>query len=375
MISYGRHKIDSKDIKNVIKALKSDYLTSGPRVEQFENKLNKKFGGKFCTVVNNGTSALHLLGKALNWKKNDLIATTPISFIATSNCIVNNNASPVFIDIEKKTYTLDLNKLENKLKRKKFKAVIAVDYAGHPCDWEGLKFLSNKYNFTLINDACHSMGAKYKSNQKYAIKYADFVTQSFHPVKTFTTGEGGSIISKDKSIDDKIKLLRNHSMVRNKKFDPWMYKIFSSGMNYRITDLQCALGISQLDKIDKFVSERRKIAKMYLSNLAECENFILPTELNKIKHAYHLFPLQIMFEKTKFNKNLLFKIFSKIGVRLQVHYIPIHLQPFYKKNFKINRKELLNSEEFYKRVISLPIFPGIKKNHLSKIIKQLKLIN
>jgi dTDP-4-amino-4,6-dideoxygalactose transaminase len=129
MISYGRHKIDSKDIKNVIKALKSDYLTSGPRVKEFENKLNKKFGGKFCTAVSNGTSALHLLGKALNWKKNDLIATTPISFIATSNCIVNNNASPVFIDIEKKTYTIDLDKLENKLKKKKFKAVIAVDYA------------------------------------------------------------------------------------------------------------------------------------------------------------------------------------------------------------------------------------------------------
>ena len=186
----------------------------------------KKFGGKFCTVVNSGTSALHLLGKALNWKKNDIIATTPISFIATSNCIVNNNAKPEFIDIEKKTYTIDLNKLENKLIRKRFKAVIAVDYAGHPCDWEGLKYLSNKYNFTLINDACHSMGAKYKQNQKYAIKYADFVTQSYHPVKTFTTGEGGSIISKNKFIDEKIKLMRNHSMVKNKKFDPWIYQIF-----------------------------------------------------------------------------------------------------------------------------------------------------
>ena len=155
MIYYGRHTINSQDIKSLIKVLKSNYLTSGPKVNEFEKKLLRKFGGKYCTVVNNGTAALHLLGKALNWKKNDVIATTPISFIATSNCIVNNNATPEFIDIDNKTYTIDPNKLENKLKIKRIKAVIAVDYAGHPCDWEGLKYLSNKYNFTLINDAGH----------------------------------------------------------------------------------------------------------------------------------------------------------------------------------------------------------------------------
>ncbi len=375
MINYGKHKIDLRDIKEVTKVLKSDFLTSGPKVEQFENKLIKNFGGQFCTVVNSGTSALYLLGKALNWKKNDIIATTPISFIATSNSIVNNNAKPEFIDIEKKTYTIDLNKLENKLKHKRFKAVIAVDYAGHPCDWEGLKFLSQRYNFTLINDACHSMGAKYKQNQKYAIKYADFVTQSYHPVKTFTTGEGGSVISKNKFIDEKIKLMRNHSIIRNKKFDPWFYKIFSSGMNYRITDLQCALGISQLEKLEKYIKERRKIAKTYLKNFADCENFILPKELDQNYHAYHLFPLQILFKKIKIDKKKLFKIFFNMGIKLQVHYIPIHLQPFYKKNFKINRKELVNAEEFYKRVVSLPIYPGLKKKDLLTIVKQLKLIN
>ena len=375
MINYGRHKVDLKDIKEVIKVLKSDFLTTGPKVEEFENKLIKKFGGNFCTVVNSGTSALYLLGKALNWKKNDKIATTPISFIATSNSIVNNNASPEFIDVEKKTYTMDLNKLESKVKRKKFKAVIAVDYAGHPCDWEGLKYLSNKHDFVLVNDACHSMGAKYKSNSKYAIKYADFITQSFHPVKTFTSGEGGSIISKNKFIDEKIKLMRNHSMVKNKKFDPWFYKIFSPGMNYRITDLQCALGISQLEKLEEYILERRKIAKMYLTNLADCENFILPNELDQNYHAYHLFPLQILFKKIKIDKRKLFKTFLNMGVKLQVHYIPIHLQPFYKKNFKINRKELVNSEEFYKKVVSLPIYPGLKKRDLLRIIKQLKLIN
>jgi len=375
MIYYGRHTINSQDIKSLIKVLKSNYLTSGPKVNEFEKKLLRKFGGKYCTVVNNGTAALHLLGKALNWKKNDVIATTPISFIATSNCIVNNNATPEFIDIDNKTYTIDPNKLENKLKIKRIKAVIAVDYAGHPCDWEGLKYLSNKYNFTLINDACHSMGAKYKLNEKYAIRYADFVTQSFHPVKAITTGEGGSVISKNKFISEKINLMRNNSMIRDSKFNPWIYKIYSPGMNFRITDLQCALGISQLNKIDQFILKRRKIAKKYLSSLMGCQNLILPKELDKCQHSYHLFPLQILFRKIKIDKKKLFKIFSNIGVKLQVHYIPIHLQPFYKKNFKINRKELINSEEFYKRVVSLPIYPGIKKNHLSKIIKQLKLIN
>ncbi len=375
MINYGRQLIKQDDIKAVIKTLKSNFLTQGTKIAEFENRINFKFGGKHSCVLSNGTSALYLLGKALGWKKKDTIATTPISFLASSNCIVNNNATPLFIDIDKKTYLIDPNKLEDKLKKKKIKAVIAVDYAGHPCDWKALKYLSKKYNFTLINDACHSMGSQYFSEKKYAIKYADFVSQSYHPVKAFTTGEGGSIISNNKKIIEKIKLMRNHSMIRNSKKSPWQYKIFSPGQNYRITDIQCALGISQLKKLDNYVSERRKIAEYYINELKNFDKFILPIEKKHCKHSFHLFPLQIKFNKLKINKQKLFKKFLIKGINLQVHYIPIHLQPYYKKNFYINRKELKNSEEFYLNEISIPIFPGIKKNQLLKVVNELKLIS
>ncbi len=374
MINYGRQLIKQDDIKAVIKTLKSNFLTQGSKIAEFENKINLKFGGKYCCVLSNGTSALYLLGKALGWKKNDVVATTPISFLASSNCIVNNNATPLFTDIDKKNYLIDPNKLEDKLKKKKIKAVIAVDYAGHPCDWKALKYLSKKYNFILINDACHSMGSKYFSEKKYAIKYADFVSQSYHPVKAFTTGEGGSIISNNKKIIEKIKLMRNHSMIKNSKKSPWEYKIFSPGQNYRITDIQCALGISQLKKLDNFVSERRKIAKYYINELKNFSKFILPNEEKHCKHSFHLFPLQIKFNKLKINKKELFKKFLRKGIKLQVHYIPIHLQPYYKENFYINRKELNNAEEFYKNEVSIPIFPGIKKNQLLKVVNELKLI-
>ena len=374
MINYGKQSITDDDIKSVIKTLKSDYITQGYKIEEFEKKLNIKFGGKFCAVLNSGTSALYLLGKALNWKKKDIVITTPISFIASSNCIVNNEASPEFVDIDEKTYSIDPNKLEEKLKKKKIKAVIAVDYAGHPCDWKSLKYLSVKYNFTLINDACHSMGAEYFSNKKYAIKYADYVTQSFHPVKAFTTGEGGSVISNNKKIIEKIKLMRSHSIIRDTKKYPWYYKINSPGQNYRITDIQCSLGISQLKKLDKFVTQRQKIAKVYLNELRSDNKFILPFQDKNCKHAYHLFPLQIKFNKIKFNKEQIFKKFLRKGIKLQVHYIPIHLQPYYRRNFTINRKELMIAENFYKREVSVPIFPSLKKIDLLKVINQLKLI-
>lgn len=373
MINYGKHTILKRDIEEVTKILKSNHLTTGPTIEKFEDSLINKFGGKYCTVLSNGSAALFLLGKALNWKKGDHVATTPISFIATANCIVSNNASPEFVDIDLKTYTIDPNKLEEKLKKKKLKAVIAVDYAGHPCDWESLKYLSNKYNFILINDACHSMGSEYNNNIKYAIKYAHFVTQSFHPVKAITTGEGGAIITNNKKISDKIKLIKNNSMIRNKNLDPWEYEIENHGMNYRISDIQCALGISQLKSLNNFIKKRRELAQIYHKELKFNDNFILPYEDKKVLHSYHLFPLQIKFDKMKITKKKMFHALLKKGIRLQVHYKPIHTQPFYEKNFQINRNELENSESFYKNEFSLPLFPSLKKNQLLKVIKELKI--
>jgi dTDP-4-amino-4,6-dideoxygalactose transaminase len=364
MINYGKQTLKENDLKAVIKALRKNFLTSGPGIEKFEKDLIKKFGGKFCSVVNNGTSALNIVGKVLGWKKGDNIITTPLSFLATANCIVNNNATPVFSDVENKSFTLDPEKLEDKLRKMPVKAVIGVDYAGHPCDWESLRYLSKKYNFKLINDACHSMGSKLNDNIKYATYYSDFVTQSFHPVKAITTGEGGSIFSKDKKIANKIVQIRSHSMHRTKKEGPWYYEIHEAGSNFRITDFQCALGISQLKKLNNFIKVRRKIASIYLKELKDDERFIIPVEKPNCFHSFHIFPLQVNFDKIKIDKKELFKKFEKKGIKLQVHYIPIHLQPFYKKKFGYKNNQFPVAEKFYKKEISLPLYPDLKSNEL-----------
>ena len=371
MINYGKQTLEPSDFKSVLNTLKTPFLTSGPKVKQFEKELLNKFGGNFCSVVNNGTAALYILGKALGWKKGDNIITTPLSFLATANCITNNNANPDFADIENETFTIDPQKLEDKLKKKFYKAVIAVDYAGHPCDWKSLNFLSKKYKFKLINDACHSMGSKIDNNFKYATHYSDFVTHSYHPVKAITTGEGGSIISKNKKIAKRIEQIRNNSMLPTKKDGPWYYETHEPGFNFRITDFQCALGISQLKKLEKFIVERRKIASLYIKELGNDDRFIVPTEKENYYHSYHLFPLQINFRKIKISKKELFRRFKKKGINLQVHYIPLHLQPYYKKKFNFKKKQFRNAENFYKNEISLPIYPTLTKNKVSKVINEL----
>lgn len=372
MINYGKQTITEIDKRSVLKALKSDFLTSGPKIQEFEKKLLNKFGGKYCSVVNNGTSALYIVGKALGWKKGDRVITTPMSFLATANCIVNNYAKPVFVDVENETFTIDPQKLEDKLKKKSYKAVIAVDYAGHPCDWQSLKYLSKKYNFKLINDACHSIGSKIGNSIKYANYYADFVTHSYHPVKAFTTGEGGSIFCKQKKIAEEIKKIRNHSIEHSMKDGPWYYEVHDAGLNFRITDLQCALGISQLKNLGKFINARRKIASIYKKELKNDERFTLPVEKYNHFNAYHIFPLQINFKKLKINKKNIFRLFKKRGINLQVHYIPIHLQPFYKKKFGYRKNQFMNAESFYKREISLPIYPTLKMTELYKVINELR---
>ncbi len=371
MINYGKHTIDSSDIKIVTKILKSDFLTQGPTIDLFQNKINNFFGSKYSVVVSNGTAGLYLSGKALNWKKGDNIITSPITFIASANAIVLSGAQPVLVDIDPRTYNLDPNKVEDKIKKikKKIKAVIGVDYAGNPCDWESLKYLSNKYDFKLINDNCHALGAKLKKNKKYAIKYADIVVQSFHPVKNFTTGEGGAILTNDSSLNKKFLDLRNHSMIKKKNFLPWVYKVYQPGLNFRLTDIQCALGISQIAKLDNFTKKRNIIADVYSSYFKKNENLEVPFVDKDSYHAYHLYPLLINFKKIKISKDKFFNIMMKKGIKLQVHYIPLHYQPLFKKICGMKKGDLPISEKFYDKVVSLPIYPKLSLTNVKKIIK------
>jgi len=357
MINYGKHFIDKKDINSVIQALKSDFLTQGPNIQKFENKLKSFFGARYASCVSSGTAALHLCGLALNWKKKDLILASPLTFVATTNSALYLGAKVDLIDINPETYNIDVNQLNKKLidlkkKRKKAHTVIVTDYAGLPSDWSKLKSLSKKFNFKLINDNCHAIGSKLFNDQKYAVKYADLVCHSYHPVKNITTGEGGSILTNNKKLNNKIKLLRSHSIIKNKK-TPWKYSIDQLGYNYRLTDIQSALGISQLKKLKMFIKRKKKIAKIYDKKFYNLNYFDTPIVTKHASHSYHLYPLKIKFEKLKISKDIFLKKLRSKGINLQVHYIPIYHHNLYKIK---NRSRFLNTESFFNQVVSLPIY-------------------
>ena len=384
IISYGKQTIGDDDIDSALRVLQSDWLTQGPAIKIFENHLNDYFGSNFACAVSNGTAALHLAGLALGWGNEDIIITTPLTFIATANSIVYNGASPDFVDICKSTYTIDPNLLEKKVKAYRsrginVKAVIGVDYAGHPCDWEALSDIAHRYELQIINDNCHALGASYQGDKQYAVKYADLVTQSYHPVKHITTGEGGAILTNNIDFYDKINSLRTHGMIKdpdklNNNDGPWFYEMQELGYNYRLTDFQCALGSSQLKKLDLFNIKREKIAKTYDSLLSDINFLKLPNVDKNVKHSYHLYPIQIDFKKCPISKKQFFERMKNSGILLQVHYIPVHLQPYYKRNFGFKEGDYPNSENFYKNEISLPIYPSLTKEDQLKVVEETKAI-
>jgi perosamine synthetase len=381
MISYGKQSIEQDDIDVVVKVLKGDWLTQGPDVKLFENDLQRYFGAGYSCVVSNGTAALHLTGIALGWQPGDIIITTPITFLATANCIVYAGATPDFVDIDLISYTIDSNQVAEKVKAhqskgRNVKAVIGVDYAGHPCDWKSLREIADKYNLQLVNDNCHALGSSYFDDKKYAIKYADAVTQSYHPVKHFTTGEGGAILTNDQEVDEKVRRLRNHGMTKAKdqledNDAPWYYEINEVGYNYRITDFQCALGVSQLKKLDRFINIRRNLAKKYDKAFSNINFLKIPEPRKSVEHSYHLYPLQIDFKNLSITKSEFFKKMKESGISLQVHYIPVHLQPFYRKNYGFKAGDFPVSESFYSDVISLPIYPNLSIGDISFIVNNI----
>jgi UDP-4-amino-4,6-dideoxy-L-N-acetyl-beta-L-altrosamine transaminase len=379
LINYGKQSLDKSDFKNVKKVLKSDFLTQGPMVSKFETALKKKLNSKHCTVVSSGSAALHLLGIALGWKKKDIILTTPVSFVATSNCILYAGAKPIFIDIDENTGNICILSLQKKIKelenkKNKIKAIIAIDYGGCPSDWPKLKMIAKRKKITLINDGCHALGSAINNNINYAIKYADFVTYSFHPVKPITTGEGGAILTNNKKVDEKIKILRTHGIKKNIKKNIWFYDMKFLGFNYRITDFQCALGIGQLRKIEKFNTKRKKIASIYDKSFKNLK-FLKTQNISKnFKSSYHLYPLRINFKKLKLKKNIFFKKMIKLGIKLQVHYIPIYRHTYYKKILKIKFSDFPNAEKFYNNVVSLPVYYDLTKKKQNYIIKSIKQI-
>ena len=378
MINYGSHHIDQSDIKNVVKVLNSSFLTQGKNLNNFEKKLKTFFGAKYCCAVSTGTSALHLVMKSLNINKNDYVITTPITFLATANSVLYEKGNIEFVDIDPKSFNIDPLEVEKKIislrrKKKIVKAIVAVDYAGNPCDWKALKKIAKINKIYLINDNCHAMGAKYNHDNKYAIKFADFVTQSFHPVKNITTGEGGAVLTNSKKFFTKISSLRNHGILNRNKTEkkfPWLYEMHYLGFNYRLNEISCALGISQLKKIKKFLSKRNKISKYYVKHLKNEKLISFQELLIGNTCANHLFPIRINFSDLKKNKSFFFKYMFNKGIKLQVHYIPLYLQPYYQKKKK--QLKLINSYNFYKEQVSLPIYYDLSYDKINYVIRCLK---
>ena len=384
MIPYSRQYLFSKDIKNVYKVLKSDCLTQGKEVPKFEKKISNFCKSKYALAVNSATSALHLTCLALGLKEKDYLWTVPITFVASSNCALYCGAKIDLVDIDKNTFNIDLDSLEKKLKlakkRKKLpKIVVPVHLAGNPCDLKRLSQLAKKYRFKIIEDASHALGSKYMNKNIGNNSFSDAAVFSFHPVKSITSGEGGAVVCKDKKIYQKIKMLREHGIVKEKKFfnikrnvKPWYYEQQELGFNYRMSDINASLGSSQFSHLKLFVRKRNKIAKIYEKKLNK--KFITFQKIEKNCYsARHLFVIKVA---KKFH-NKMFNYLRKKKIYAQIHYIPIYKQPYYKKNFNFDVKNFPNSEKYYSETISIPIFFDLsnkKQLHVIKLINSF-LIN
>ncbi len=376
MIPYSRQHLFSEDIKKVIKVLKSNFLTQGPQVEKFEKKIAKSCNSKYVVALNSATSGLHLTCLALGLKKNDYLWTVPITFIASANCGLYCGSKIDLVDIDNKTFNIDVYKLEKKLiHAKKYnklpKILVPVHFGGNPCDLEKISYLSKKYKFKIVEDASHAFGSKYKNSLIGDCKYSDATVFSFHPVKPITSGEGGAVTCKDPELYKKIKILREHGIVKNKRqfkkkknVQPWYYEQQQLGFNYRISDINAALGASQIDHINNFLKKRDQISKVYKKKIFN--NYVEFQKYEKNSYSTnHLFIIKV-------NKNIhkaLFNNLRKKKIYVQLHYIPIYRQPYYKKIFNFKLKNFKNSEDYYSRAISIPIYFSLTHKKQLKIIE------
>ena len=373
MIRYSEQYIDQKDISSVIKILKSDLITTGPKISEFEKSLSKKVKSKYCVVFNSATSALHSACIALGLKRNDWVWTSTNSFVASANCGLYCGAKIDFVDIELETYNIDLKKLETKLGKTKKKLlpkiIIPVAFAGQSYDLDHLVRLSKKYKFKILEDASHALGSKYK-NRNVGSNKDTISVFSFHPVKMITTGEGGSAHTNNKRYYDIMKSVSSHGIVRKKNnlshgINHLLYEQKYLGFNYRLTDIQAALGISQLKKLSLFIKKRRMIANIYNQYLNR-KNLTLPIEKNYAKSSFHLY---VVLMKNKKKRDGLINSLKKESIYTNIHYKPIHLQSYFKKlGFK--KGDFKNAENYYERAISLPIHPSLKKKEVMKIIRK-----
>lgn len=376
-IFYGRQWIDEKDVEAVSKVLTSDYITCGPMVTKFENKLSDYTGSKYAVAVSNGTAALHCACIAAGIGKGDEVITTPLTFAASANCVLYCGGTPVFADINPETYNIYPVSIE-KCITNKTKAIIAVDFTGQPVEYEEIRKICDKYNLIFIEDAAHSLGSKY--GDKRVGNLADMTCFSFHPVKTITGGEGGAVTTNNEVFYKKLVLAHTHGITHDEsqmEFAPhegaWCYEEISLGYNYRITDFQAALLLSQMDKLDAFVKRRKEIVKKYNEVFSKMPELIIQKEIKQVDTCRHLYIIQLNFELLKCSRREFFDAMSAENVQCQVHYMPVYWFPYY-KHLGYERGLCPNAENVYKGIMSIPLYPKMTNQDVDDVIHAVKKI-
>ena len=383
MIPYGRQDIVQEDVDAVIEVLQSDFLTQGPKVPQFEQTVLTKVGARHALAVNSATSALHIACMALGLEKGDWLWTTPVTFVASANCGFYCGAQVDFVDIDPRTYNLCPKALEAKLiaaerEGKLPKVLVAVHLCGQPCDMQAIHALSQRYFFKIIEDASHAIGGKYKGAYIGSGRYSDITVFSFHPVKIITTAEGGMALTNDDQLAVKMDLYRSHGVTRDQNLmthkpdGPWYYQQVTLGYNYRMNELQAALGISQMERLVSFVSRRHELAKRYNELLKELP-VVTPWQHSDSYSAFHLYVIRLKLDKIDKNYRQVFEGLREQGIGVNMHYIPVHTQPFY-QNMGFKQGDFPAAESYYSEAISLPMYHGLTDQQQEDVVRLLWLV-
>lgn len=371
-IPYGRQWVTEEDIKAVSDVLRSDWLTTGPKVEEFEEAFAAKVGSRYAVALSSGTAALHAAAHAACIGPEDEVITTPMTFAATANCVLYQGGRPVFSDVEPETLLVDASKIEEKI-TPKTKAIIAVDYAGQPCDYDELKSIAKRHNLTLIADACHALGATYKGRNVGTL--ADMTVFSFHPVKHITTGEGGMVTTDDPELAKRVRVFRNHGITSDhrerERCGSWFYEMVDLGYNYRLPDINCALGLSQLKRLDQNVSRRRELAALYNKAFSKIEAVRPLTQKADRKSSWHLYVVKLDLSKIHTTRKDVFSSLRDEGIGVNVHYIPVYCHPYYQK---LGYKKGLCpvAEKAYEEIVTLPLFCAMSDSDAAQVVSAVK---
>lgn len=379
MFFYNRHEIKKSDIEFVKKSLKSGNITKGIFLNKFEKQLCRTFKSKYSLVTSNATISFYIVSKALNWGKKTNIIISPLTFVAGANSVLASGSKPIFVDIKNSDQNLNPILVEKKIKefrkkKKKIDAIIVTDYGGVPADWKKFYQIKKKYNLILINDNCHAMGSKYFNNIGYAVKYADIVIQSYHPVKNITSGEGGSILTNNKRIYLESKIMREHGFRTNNSQNFWEREVYEPGFNARLSELNCALGYSQLKRLNQIVSRRRKLARLYDVYFNKHKYIKINRIDTKVYSSYHLYCLRIDFDALRINKSKFHKTLKeKFKIILQVHYIPTYKFKVFKNflNKRNLKREMMQTEKYYDETFSIPLYLKLTKKNINYICKSI----